>query len=88
MIICDQTIADGVSVYLKKTQGRDVTVVGLERIYGGASRETYRVRLSEGISTAARMAMIATTTSASSSVKPRARLIGPTIDPALSCNLR
>ncbi len=48
MIICDQTIADGVSVYLKKTQGRDVTVVGLERIYGGASRETYRVRLSEG----------------------------------------
>lgn len=48
MSISDPALAEGIEAYLKATQGRAVRVTGLERIHGGASRETYRVKLEEG----------------------------------------
>jgi aminoglycoside phosphotransferase (APT) family kinase protein len=48
MSIADPALAERISAYLKATQGRDTAVTLLERIHGGASRETWRVRLEEG----------------------------------------
>ncbi len=48
MSVADPALAERISAYLKATQGRETRVVGLERIYGGASRETWRVTLEEG----------------------------------------
>ena len=48
MSVSDPVLADRIAAYLKATQGRDAKVVGLQRIHGGASRETYRVKLEEG----------------------------------------
>ncbi|MFO1238698.1 MAG: phosphotransferase family protein [Alphaproteobacteria bacterium] len=48
MSVSDQVLADRIAAYLKATQGREAAVVGLQRIHGGASRETYRVRIVEG----------------------------------------
>lgn len=47
MSISDPGLAERIAAYLKAKQGREATVVGLTRIHGGASRETYRVRLEE-----------------------------------------
>ncbi len=47
-MISDAALAERISAYLKATQGRDTKVVELVRIHGGASRETYRVKLDEG----------------------------------------
>lgn len=48
MSISDPALAERIEAYLKSAQGRSARVVGLERIHGGASRETYRVKLEEG----------------------------------------
>ncbi len=48
MSIEDPALAERIAAYLKARQGRDVSVTGLARIHGGASRETWRVRLDEG----------------------------------------
>lgn len=48
MSIADPALAERISAYLKARQNRDVRVTGLERIHGGASRETWRVRMEEG----------------------------------------
>lgn len=48
MSVADPALAERISAYLKATQDREVQVTGLERIHGGASRETWRVRLEEG----------------------------------------
>jgi len=48
MSITDPALAERISAYLKATQGRDTQVTLLERIHGGASRETWRVKLEEG----------------------------------------
>jgi aminoglycoside phosphotransferase (APT) family kinase protein len=47
-VICDVALAERISAYLKATQNRVASVVELVRIHGGASRETYRVKLDEG----------------------------------------
>jgi aminoglycoside phosphotransferase (APT) family kinase protein len=47
MSISDPALAERISAYLLATQNRDASVIGLERIHGGASRETYRVKLQE-----------------------------------------
>ncbi len=47
MSIADPALAERISAYLKATQGRDTQVTLLERIHGGASRETWRVRFDE-----------------------------------------
>jgi aminoglycoside phosphotransferase (APT) family kinase protein len=46
--ICDASLADRIAAYLKGAQARDARVTALQRIHGGASRETYRVKLEEG----------------------------------------
>lgn len=47
MSISDASLAERIEAYLKQAQAREAKVIGLVRIHGGASRETYRVRLSE-----------------------------------------
>jgi aminoglycoside phosphotransferase (APT) family kinase protein len=42
------TLAEQLQAYLTRTQGRPVTVDGLQRISGGASRETYRYMATSG----------------------------------------
>ncbi len=47
MTLCDEPLARRIAAYLKAKQNLDAEVTFLQRIYGGASRETYRVRLAE-----------------------------------------